>query len=276
MDILKLLQFLLFNLLLNCALDIYADNKNSQQHQSKAHYLGNEGVLIEDGGTKILFDPFFHNDFGQLTLVPESIRNAIFQNISPFDNINAVFISHAHEDHFDKNDVVTYLKTNQHTKLIAPVQAVKLLMELHDFNAIKNQIITIDTQKGDTPQNITIEKLNIEAVNIPHSGWPKSADIKNIVYRVKLNKNTVVMHMGDADVNLSHFNEQQSFWGKHQTDIAFPPFWFFLDQQGNLILDNTIKAKQTIGVHVPNNVPGYLSKMEKDYFSIPGETRDIN
>ncbi len=62
--------------------------------------------MVEDGGTKILFDPFFHNNYVHYTLVPEPMRQSIFNNEPPFDDISAVFISHADEDHFDSNDVL--------------------------------------------------------------------------------------------------------------------------------------------------------------------------
>ena len=45
--------------------------------------------------------------------------------------------------------------------------------------------------------------LLVEAVRIPHSGWPDHrADVENIVFRVTLDKETTVMHFGDADVDL--------------------------------------------------------------------------
>ena len=69
-------------------------------------YLGNEAVMIESGSHKILFDPFFHNDYNTYQLVPEAIRNAIFNGEKPYDAIDIVFISHAHEDHFSAKDML--------------------------------------------------------------------------------------------------------------------------------------------------------------------------
>ena len=49
----------------------FCAESHSHESTSKAHYLGNEGVMVVNGGVKILFDPFFHSSFGYYTLVPE-------------------------------------------------------------------------------------------------------------------------------------------------------------------------------------------------------------
>jgi len=242
---------------------------------SKAHYLGNEGVMIEVGGEKILFDPFFHNSYGHYTLVPTDIRQAIFENKTPYNNIKAIFISHAHEDHFDKDDMMKYLLTNKSVSLVAPAQAVTMLKGLAGFEKIKDRVFPVNLEKGQAAQNLSVDKLGIEAVRIPHAGWPSRAEVENIVFRVSVNQEVVVMHMGDADPNPSHFNEHKSFWPKLQTDIAFPPYWFSLSPTGQRILNNVINAKKSVGVHVPTNVPPLLKSSGADYFSKPGETREI-
>lgn len=105
----------------------FCDETRSHEFTSQATYLGNEGVMVNNEGVKILFDPFFHNSYGHYTLVPDQIRKAIFANEAPYNDIKALFISHAHEDHFDKNDVLAYLLANKKVKLVAPGQAVNML-----------------------------------------------------------------------------------------------------------------------------------------------------
>jgi ribonuclease BN (tRNA processing enzyme) len=273
----KILLTLCIGLLSNNSLSHELNNhKTSLDHDiSQATYLGNEGVMVKSGNITILFDPFFHNSYGNYTLVPSEIRDAIFNNKAPYDKVNALFISHAHGDHFDKNDVLTYLLTHAKVKLIAPKQAVDLLRTLKGFENIKNQITSIELEKGSPPKKLSIDGIQIEAVRIPHAGWPSRAEVENIVFRVMLNDSIVVMHMGDADPNQSHFNEQSQFWPKKTTNTAFPPYWFSLSKSGKLILEDTINAKDFIGVHVPTNVPKGLVLSKDDYFSKPGESRDI-
>ena len=79
-------------------------------HQASVTYVANEAVLITNGDKKVLFDPFFHQTFGTYQSVPEQTKQAIFSGTPPFDKLTAIFISHAHGDHFAADDVLKYLQ----------------------------------------------------------------------------------------------------------------------------------------------------------------------
>jgi L-ascorbate metabolism protein UlaG (beta-lactamase superfamily) len=79
-------------------------------HQASVTYVANEAVLITSRDKKVLFDPFFHQAFGTYQLVPLETQQAIFSSTPPFDDLTAIVISHAHDDHFDAKDVLKYLQ----------------------------------------------------------------------------------------------------------------------------------------------------------------------
>ncbi len=255
----------------------FSDNLTAHDVNTKSsqiNYLGNEGVMVVSGDTKLLFDPFFHNTFGIYTQVPKAIRHAIFQNIEPYNNIDALFISHAHGDHFDANDVLHYLLNNKNVLLIAPQQAIDLLIPLKAFSQIKNRLHAINFQKDDKAVTIKMNQLTIEAIRIPHAGWPERADVQNIIFKVSAKNDFSVMHMGDADPNEAHYQDYQEFF-KKITDVAFPPYWFALSVSGRNLMETTLNAKQYIGLHVPADVPSALKASKLDYFSEPGDKRVI-
>lgn len=273
----------------------------SDKHSASATYLANEGVMISSGDTKVLFDPFFHNDYGTYQLVPETILAAIKQNKAPYNNIDMVFISHAHGDHFAAQDMLDYMLAYPDVKLIAPQQAVDEMKKLDSFESqeaeLNARITAINLNYKDKPLSFKVDKVNVDAVRIPHAGWPGRADVSNIVFRVTLpttlpvkatltspitdealfkeNASSTYIHMGDADPNDSHFRPLSAYWQAQETDIAFPPYWFFLSREGNYILDYRINAKRSIGVHVPLKIPAQLIQTQKPYFSVPGETVSV-
>ena len=74
--------------------------------------------------------------------------------------------------------------------------------------------------------------LVIEAVRIPHSGWPdRQQQVENIAFRVTLDAETTVVHLGDADASDAHFAHDGAYWRRRRTDVAFPPYWFFLSDE---------------------------------------------
>ncbi|WP_395373345.1 MBL fold metallo-hydrolase [Marinicella sp. W31] len=248
----------------------------AQGHQQDgATYIGNEGVMITDGDTKVLFDPFFHNSYNIYQLVPEDIREAMFSGTAPYGGITAIFISHAHGDHFSAEDTLRFLKTHANTKLIAPQQAIDMLQKLPDSTTVKGQIEAIQMKFGDAPVMVKLNDLEIEAVRIPHAGWPQRADVSNLVFRVTLNDRMTVMHLGDADPDDTHYQPFADHWQSRVTHTAFPPYWFLTGEAGLKILRERLNTQHNIGVHVPVKVPAELRQSGEDFFSKPGERRSI-
>ncbi len=254
---------------------LFSFNSNAHNHQAQATYLGNEGIMIVEGGYKILFDPFFHNGYNNYQLVPDDIRHAIFNNKPPYDAIDAIFISHAHGDHFAADDMLKFLDTHPNTKLIAPNQAIMRLKVLKGSGKIMNQTTAIKLNYGDKEQTINFDGLHIEVVRIPHAGWPGRAQVENLVFRVTLNNTVTVMHMGDADPNESHFTPHKKHWKNKRTTTAFPPYWFFTSEDGQIILDEHLNVESSVGIHVPIKIPASLEMTGKKYFSKPSETINL-
>ncbi len=261
--------------------DQSSTDSNSSTHSAASKpgevvYLGNEGLLITQNKTKVLFDPFFHNDYNTYQLVPESIRKALFSGKPPYDDIDAIFISHAHGDHFAAEDLVKYLDSFPHTTLIAPQQAIEKIVELDEFEPTAKQLLPIEIAYKDAPFSKQLESIEFSAVRIPHAGWPQRADVSNLVYKVTLDRQTTVIHMGDADPNDDHFRPLMDHWNTKPTDTAFPPYWFFTSQAGQKILKQRIQAENNVGVHVPKKVPIDLVESGEKFFSKPGETLTID
>jgi L-ascorbate metabolism protein UlaG (beta-lactamase superfamily) len=249
-------------------------------HTSSATYLGNAAILVQGEQTKLLFDPFFHKDFSIYQLVPDDIRQAIFQGTPPYNNINFVFISHAHDDHFSAIDLLNYLNRHTQVQLVAPKQAIDKLMALREFKSYEESLLprlhAVLLGYGDMAWSKTISNTRVSAVRIPHAGWPGRAEVENLVFRVTLNDGITVMHMGDADPDDEHYLPYKLHWQQQVTDTAFPPYWFFFSAEGRDILDELINAKQHIGVHVPVEVPKRLMASKKLFFSKPGQTKKIH
>jgi L-ascorbate metabolism protein UlaG (beta-lactamase superfamily) len=253
-------------------------------HESaRAHYLANEGLMVALGETKVLFDPLFNESFGQYELLPESMREALFAGVPPWDGVDAVFISHYHDDHFSPGDMVRFLRVREDIHLYAPEQAMAALRELAgaDHEGLAARLHGIALEYGGEPRRFEMPGLLIEAVRIPHSGWPnRMADVENIAWRVTLDDGVTVLHLGDADTSDRHFGEHPEYWRQRNLHMAFPPYWYFLSQEGLRVLRERLRPAHTVGIHVPATVPEDRGGREEglrdvDLFTRPGETRAI-
>ena len=249
----------------------------SHETHADATYIANEGILVAQGDLKILFDPFFTTGFGTYTEVPKTMLDDINAQNPPFDSVDAIFVSHVHGDHFDAEAVFSYLNINQSVTVFLPEKGAQQLKKLaKDKETYKDRVIAFNLTEGGKPKTIKIGDITVDAVRIPHSGWPETRrDINNILFRVTLANGVTVAHMGDADVNDVHFAPYESHWEKTSVDHAFPPYWYLGSEVGQDILNKRIRAKAITGVHVPTEAPEDLVESGFDYFSKPGETRII-
>lgn len=248
----------------------------SAHKAAEATYLGNEAVLVTAGTSKIIFDPLFHNDFDIYQKVPQPILDKLFANEAPYDDIDAIFISHAHGDHFAADLIVQYLTAYTGVKLFGPKQAIDQIIALDKEKKLSNQLHPITLAYKDPAKKLVIEDLSIDVVRVPHSGWPNHRlDVSNLLFRVTLDESVTVIHMGDADPNDVHFYPYDDLWKSTQTDISFPPYWFYMSTFGPGILENGLNTKESIGVHVPVEVPAELINSGEKYFSKPGEVHQL-
>ena len=151
-----------------------------------AHYLANAGVLITNGETKVVFDPLFRNDFGSYQLLPEAIERALFAGDPPFDGLDAVLISHYHEDHFSAVDILRLMDAQPALQLYAPAQAVSGMKAIatDHHRAVFARVSEISLEYKEDPVTIEAGDLIVDAVRIPHSGWPSArTDVENIAFR---------------------------------------------------------------------------------------------
>jgi L-ascorbate metabolism protein UlaG (beta-lactamase superfamily) len=251
--------------------------------RAKVHYLANTGVLIASGETKFVFDPLFRQDYGMYRLLPGNLELALFAGEPPFDGLDAVFISHYHEDHFSPRDILRLLTVRPEIALYAPAQAVSQIRSIagDDQRAVFDRVTEISLQYKDPPITIEAGDLIVEASRIPHTGWPsRLLDVENIAYRVTIDETTTVIHLGDADTQDVHFVGDAAFWDKRRTQMAFPPYWYFQSKDGLYVLEHRLKPDHAVGVHVPVDVPKNPAERPADLkgydlFVEPGETREI-
>lgn len=240
---------------------------------ASATYIANEGVLVAHGETKILFDPLFGKGFGIYQTVPKATLDKMMAGKAPFDGVDAIFISHAHDDHFAAKDVAAYMAAHTSAKLYAPRQAVGQLQTLLDPDSpILKRVTAFDLDVGSAAKTVATNDLNIEAVHIPHSG--NRPTIENTVFRVTLDDKITVMHMGDATTDMSRYRPHAEHWQARRTHMAFPPYWLLTSYGGPQILD-FMNIETSVGIHVPINVPPNLKHSGADYFSVSGEARMI-
>lgn len=251
----------------------------SEDDPATARFLANEAILVTAGETRILFDPLFDTSYGY-PLVSVPMRAAIMAGEAPFDGVDAVFVSHVHGDHFAAVAMNDYMAAHPDVILVAPFQARLDMQAAEGWDpAFEDRINAMPfvAQPSELvlPANGDPQAIRIEAVHIPHAGGPGRAHIQNMVYRVTLNGEATVMHMGDATPDTPIYDTHRDHFEARRTHNAFPPYWVIGRWGGDATRDR-LNADHVTGIHIPINVPADIFGSGEDFFTVPGETRGVH
>lgn len=244
-----------------------------------AQFLANEAILVSAGETKILFDPLFTHSYGYPLVEPDT-KARLMAGEGEFAGVDAILVSHVHGDHFDAPEMNAYLATHPDVVLVAPQQAqldMRAAAGWQERFAERLRIMPFVSQ----PQDLVIaadgeaDAIRIEAVHIPHAGGPGRSHIQNMVYRVTLNGEATVMHLGDATQDPRDYTSHQAHFQARETHNAFPPYWLIANWGGDRVRA-TLNAEHVTGIHVPINAPISVRASREDFFTEAGETRAVH
>ncbi len=167
--------------------------------KTKIIYVGHATVLIETNGKRILTDPILRNRVGFLWRYKSSISEECY------NNIDAVLISHMHNDHLD---LPSLKKLSEKTKIIAPKAAGKFLKG----NGLKNiEEVTV----GD---HVKMGSVKIRVVPANHSGGRQPLRQKSDFLGYIIEGSHRTYFPGDTDL----FPEMDKFGS---LDVALLPIW---------------------------------------------------
>jgi L-ascorbate metabolism protein UlaG (beta-lactamase superfamily) len=256
-----------------------AQTKKSMRSLTKTNctvtYVANEGFLIETKNHKILIDALFGNIKGDWCDQPDdSVLTKMINGTAPFDNIDLIFVSHAHVDHFNRQMVIDFLKNNKKTILVCPEQVNMSLKLNSDYSIVSGRINAF--KPGETfDTSLTLNKLKVRALRINHSSYFQKdslsgefvnihKDVENMAYIIEQDGFTF-LHTGDGTpADKQHF-EVYKIRNK-AFDITFLDR-IFLNTQGIDIINDFIQTRYLVYMHIePKNKASY-----KAMRNIPGD-----
>ena len=246
----------------------------------------NAGVMAEigpadDSRAKFLFDPLYDDHFGSLEQLTPELIEAIVSGAPPYDGVDAVFVSHAHGDHFSASMLTRMLAEQPQLRLFAPQQAIDRMREDEAWDdSFAQRTIGVALENGEAWEGIEIEGYFVDAFRTPHNGWPdRHFNTHNITFRVSASagEGSVgrVMHLGDADPARENYAALSGFISAQRSGLAMVPFWFYQQEELGALVDQTLNSQMPVAMHVPVRVPAYLRQGELPYFSGVGEVLEI-
>lgn len=230
-------------------------------NETNVTYVANAGVLINLAGKKILIDALCNSSLPIFQNTPVDIYNQIMRNISPYDNIDLILITHNHEDHFDAKMIGQYLDQHVNTVVISTEGVISELR-----NRISDpkdpRLIAINPQLY-CAERIRVKDIDIQAFSMTHDG-KEYVDVKNLAFLITYGR--IILHIGDAAPikdNYQALNLRQ-----HNIDLLIANFPYVGLPSARQIIKDYINPKSIAVVHLPikdHDNYGWIHSTKKSY-----------
>lgn len=210
-------------------------------------YIANEGVLISSGDKQVLIDGLHREYKPDYAFPPPDLLRSLESATSPYNEIDLILVTHIHGDHFHPLSVGLHLQNNPKARLVSSEQIAEgVKKDFSGFGPIESRVERVP-HEWKRKVALNVSGINLKGLGLKHSGANFSW-IQNLGYVIELD-GMKFLHIGDADMTEENFSSLGLV--EEKIDVAFIPYWFLLSKAGRAIVQNQIRPKRVIAVHVP-------------------------
>lgn len=235
-------SFLLFLILMAYASPLIGQ----EQPGVKITYIANAGVMIQCSGKTVLIDAHHNQGNPIYERLSWQILEKMVNSMKPFPHVDLILATHIHADHFEAKQVGRHLLGSKSTKFLGSAEMTAMIeRDFPEFDTIKGQIETITPDIGFTNE-IAVNGIEVKLLGMKHGG--KAGDLLNVGYIIKIGKYSF-LHIGDADTTPENFAPFKL--PNEGLDFAFIPYWFFVYDQFDAVVQQHLQAGVQFAVHIP-------------------------
>ena len=230
-------------------------------------YIANEGFLISGRSKKVLIDAIFTEGWGSYYTPPTNVLSQERDATAPFNNINALLITHYHADHLRAAYVNQHLTNDPAAVLIGSLQVSNLLRTASgsQWGQISNRVVTASPAAGSSEQ-ISVGDLDFKVVSVPHED-DAGGTIQNLGFLFSMG-GLKFFHPGDplADALATYQNLNLA---NEQIDVAFLPRWLFENSTNAQAVIDYLKPGQFVVMHIQIGQSDYYRNLINTLTNLP-------
>jgi L-ascorbate metabolism protein UlaG (beta-lactamase superfamily) len=231
-------------------------------------FIANEGVMLSSGDKKVLIDALFHR-YKSYAIAPESVQTALATARAPFDDVDAILVTHEHGDHFHPAPVVAHMLANPRAALLASEQVIGHVRTQRPPSGVAARFHARTTPSG-VRRTVVINGVSIEVLGMRHH------DVEHLGYIVDIGGRRV-LHVGDTDDPESAFAPFRLDTAR--IDVALVPAGMVGDAAARRAIERWIKPKHLAAIHLPEQIDAETRRLMQaappgtTFFSRPLETK---
>jgi L-ascorbate metabolism protein UlaG (beta-lactamase superfamily) len=206
-------------------------------------YVANAGVRVDVEGRRFLVDAVFRDGLAPYATLQPDARTRLESARGEFADIDAVLVTHWHEDHFDAKAVAAHLRSNAKAVLISSPEVVSRVRQ-------QAPALPASRLRGLAPAPGGVARTDVAGVavhvlRVRHNPTRRLPE-QHVAFLI--GSRAPVLHVGDADPVADNFAALRAL---PRVDQAVLPFWYVLDEASRVMVAAAIRPRHIVAVHVP-------------------------
>ena len=206
-------------------------------------YVANSGMLVTAAGRRFLIDAPIRDGLSPYATSSAAERALLEGARAPYADIDAILITHWHEDHFSPDAVAAHLASNPRTLLVSSPEVVDRVRAIAP--GLPAARLRAVLPAPGSSERVDVSGVDVHVLRIRHNPARRLPE-QHVGFLI--GGAAPVLHVGDADPKADNFARLRSL---PAVDLAFLPFWYVTDATNRLMVGEAIRPRRIVAMHVP-------------------------
>lgn len=220
-----------------------ADALTSLEARPGVRYVANSGMLVDTGGRRFLIDAPIRDGIPPYATSTAAERSRLEAARGTYAGVDAILITHWHEDHFSAEAVAAHLTNSPNTILVSSPEVVERVRAVAP-GLPATRLRGVLPEPGRS-QPVEIGGVSVHVLRIRHNATRRLPE-QHVGFLI--GGAAPVLHVGDADPKADNFALLKAL---PPVDLAFLPFWYLSDAGNRHMVAAAIRPRRIVAMHVP-------------------------
>ena len=211
--------------------------------EADVRYVANSGMLVTVSGRRFLIDAPIRDGIAPYATSSPEERERLESASPPYAGVDAILVTHWHEDHFSPEAIARHLSRNPRTLFISSPEVVeRLRTTAPGLPASRTRAVL---PAPGMAEQVDVGGVPVRVLRIRHNPTRRLPE-QHVGFLI--GSDTRVLHVGDADPAADNFALLKDL---PSVDLALLPFWYVLDDANRRFVAGSIRPSRVIAMHVP-------------------------
>ena len=207
-------------------------------------YIANAGMLVSAAGRSVMLDAPIRDGIAPYPTSPAAERERLERAEPPYDGVDAVLITHWHEDHFSPEAVAAHLSRNGRAVVISSPEVVARIRSAAPWLDRSRLHPVLPSQ--DSSMARRVGDLEVHVLRIRHNPARRVPE-QHVGFLIVAGE-IAVLHVGDADPTAGNFAVLRRL---PAVDVALLPYWYLQSRSGRELVARVIRPASVVAMHLP-------------------------